>query len=81
MKWFRKITKVSYEKEEPQNTGPKTIRVYVPSIGWGDLKEFDVLGKGYISFDKGGGQLVKNWDQFLKIVEIIETEDDDEKPS
>lgn len=76
MKWFRRITKASYQEKDPQYSEPKTIRVYVSgeACGWGELTDFNVKGDGYIKFDKGSGQLIRNWDHFLSMVEIIETE-------
>ena len=75
MKWHRQITSAFYAKKDPQSNEPKNIRVYSPACGWGELTEFSSKGDGYIKFDSGGGQLVRNWEHFLDMVEKIDTGD------
>lgn len=76
MKWHRKITAAIFQKEEPESKPPKEPRVYVNGCGWGVLQDFSSDGDGYIKFDDGSGQIIRNWNHFLKMVEIIEIEDE-----
>lgn len=72
MKWYRKITQCLFQKEEA-DWNPKPLRVFTV-CGWGTLTEFDHTGKGFISFDVGGGQLVRDWNHFFNLVQLTETE-------
>lgn len=72
MKWHRKITAAIFQEEEPESDSPKKPRVYLNDCGWGILQDFSADGSGYIKFDNGGGQIVRNWNHFLEMVEIIE---------
>lgn len=75
MKWIRKILQCSFNKEEIQYRDQMSPKVYVGTCGWGILRDFDHKGAGYIQFDSGGGQIIRNWDHFFDIVESIETRD------
>lgn len=75
MKWFRKVFCASYEQEEPQFNKATTPRVYVKGCGWGELTQFTEKGDGYIKFDSGGGQLIRNWNHFFELVVMFETKD------
>ena len=73
-KWFRKISQATFTKEE-SGWNPKPLRVFT-TCGWGTLTEFDHTGKGYIKYDSGGGSLVRDWNYFLNLVQIMETGDE-----
>lgn len=77
MKWMRNILKANFSKEPVESKEPANPNVYVPSCGWGTLTDFDAKGNGYIKFRDGSGQIVRNWDHFLDMVQIIETREED----
>lgn len=79
MKWMRCIKEAFYTKEEPQFKTPIEPEVYVPSCGWGVLRDFTAKGSGYIKFQNGSGQIVRNWDHFLGMVEIIKTRSEEDE--
>lgn len=72
-KLYRRIKEVMYKPEDPDLKKPIRIRVYVPDCGWGVLEEFNESGNGYIKFDDGGGTIVRNWENFFNMVQIIDT--------
>lgn len=74
MNYFRRIVNAVWKKESVESSVPKIPRVYVCPCGWGELKEFNEKGEGYIRFDNGGGQIVRNWDHFMNLVSQIETD-------
>lgn len=73
MKWHRKITSALFQKEDPEDSPAKKPKVYVNG-DWGVLQDFSASGDGYIKFDNGSGQIVRNWNHFLEMVQKIETE-------
>jgi len=68
--------KAKYEKKDSYEKEPKQLRVYVDSCGWGTLTSFNEKGEGYIAFDDMGGQIVRNWDHFMNMVSVFESEED-----
>ncbi len=79
MKFYRQIKQALFQKKKPEYKEPEKIKVYVENCGWGFLEDFNAKGKGYIRFESGGGQIVRNWDHFLNMVEVIETQEEKEE--
>ncbi len=75
-KWKRGLKFFNYTKKDPQFSQPKGLRVFISS-GWATLTEMNELGVGYLKIDNGGGQLVRNWEHFFNMVEVIETDIED----
>jgi hypothetical protein len=75
MRWMRKILSCEFTKEKEEEIEPKSTRVYSPACGWGTLNEFKEDGTGHIEFDCGGGQIIRDWNHFLNMITIIETQD------
>ena len=73
MKWIRNILSCEFKKEEPQFEEARNLRIFT-CCGWGSLTEFSSNGRGYVTLDRGGGLIIRNWDHFLETAIQIETE-------
>lgn len=74
MKWIKRILAAEFIEEKQSVKKKQKLKVKCGSSSWGTLDQISPDGSGYIIFDGGGGQLIRNWDHFFELIEVCESE-------